>query len=283
MSGASDFRVDALGTPGPEHRYLVTGEAIRAYAAATDDTAPAATAGLVAPPVFAIVPVWEAIAPASRAVASERARRRVLHYAQDILLHRPLTAGMRVVSCATPVALLEHPKGTQLVIRTETRLESGEPVNEQYVTEFFRGVFAGTSRGDRPPDHRRVGVQEGDPLAEISYPVAHDQPERYAAASGDRLEIHLDEAAARAVGLPGRILHGLCTMAFAGRAVLEAAGSDDPGAVRRLAARFSAPLLPGGKLTTRIWRLADGLTYAFEAVDAEGVAVIRHGLAELRQ
>lgn len=282
MSAVADLRGDALGTPGREHRHVVTAAAIRAYAEATDDPAPAARAGRVAPPVFAIVPVWEAIAPASRAVASEEARRRIVHYAQDMRFARPLEAGMAVVSSATPVALFEHPKGAQLVIKTETRLEDGALLNEQYVTEFFRNVFADVSRGERPPEHRLPEETKGvPPLAEISYAVADDQPERYAAASGDHFEIHLDDAAARAVGLPGRIVHGLCTMAFAGRAVLEAAGSDDPGAVRRLAVRFSAPLFPGGALTTRIWRL-DGDTLAFEAVEADGRLVLRDGRAELR-
>ena len=36
---------------------------------------------------------------------------------------------------------------------------------------------------------------------------------RYAGASGDFNPIHIDEEFARAVGLPGRILHGLWTMA----------------------------------------------------------------------
>jgi acyl dehydratase len=187
-----------------------------------------------------------------------------------------------VLSCATPLALLEHPKGAQLVIRTETRLETGELVNEQYVIEFFRGIFADANSGEPPPEHRLADVVSSEePVAEISYPVAEDQTERYAAASGDHFEIHLDDAAARAVGLPGRIVHGLCTMAFAGRAVLEAAGVEDPGAVRRLAVRFSAPVFPGGTVTTRIWRL-DGETFGFESLDTHGTPVIRDGRAELR-
>lgn len=283
MSTVADFRTEALRAPGREHRYAVTAEAIGAYADATDDPAPEARAGRVAPAIFAIVPVWEAIAPASRAVASEEARRRVVHYAQDMLFRRPLEAGMVVVSSATPVALLEHPKGSQLVIRTETRLEEGDLVSEQYVTEFFRDVFVDASHGEPPPEHGLVDrATTSGPLAEISYPVAEDQTERYAAASGDDFEIHLDDAAARAVGLPGRIVHGLCTMAFAARAVLEAAGVEDPGAVRRLAVRFSAPLFPGSVLTTRIWRLDGATTLGFEAVDSSGKLVLRDGRAELR-
>ena len=41
---------------------------------------------------------------------------------------------------------------------------------------------------------------------------------RYAGASGDFNPIHIDEEFARAVGLPGRILHGLWTMAQVARA-----------------------------------------------------------------
>jgi len=44
---------------------------------------------------------------------------------------------------------------------------------------------------------------------------------RYAGASGDFNPIHIDEEFARAVGLPGRILHGLWTMAQVARAQTE--------------------------------------------------------------
>jgi acyl dehydratase len=264
------FDVGAIGRRGGDQRYAVTEEALNAYAEATDD--------VPGGPVFAIVPVWETIAPASSSVASDGARRRVVHYEQDIVVHRPLESGMTLVSHATPVALLGRPNGTSLVIKTETRTEDGALVNEQYVTEFFRGVEADQSVGERAPDHRLE--PDGAPIAEVTYPVAEDQTVRYAAASGDDFAIHLDDEFARQVGLPGRIVHGLCTMAFAARAVLEAAGVDDPHAVRRLAVRFSAPLFPGETVTTRVWRANGG--YGFESSNAEGTPVIKDGLVELR-
>ena len=46
---------------------------------------------------------------------------------------------------------------------------------------------------------------------------------RYAGASGDFNPIHIDEEFATQVGLPGRILHGLWTMAQVARAQTEAA------------------------------------------------------------
>ena len=44
---------------------------------------------------------------------------------------------------------------------------------------------------------------------------------RYAGASGDFNPIHIDEDFAQQVGLPGRILHGLWTMAQVARAHTE--------------------------------------------------------------
>ena len=53
---------------------------------------------------------------------------------------------------------------------------------------------------------------------------------RYAGASGDFNPIHIDEEFAKQVGLPGRILHGLWTMAQVARAHTEALGG--PGQAR---------------------------------------------------
>ena len=264
------FDAGSIGVAGDTRQYHVTEEAMLAYATATDDA--------LGGPVFAMVPVWETIAPASRSVASDEARTRVVHYEHDIVLHRPIEPGDILTARATPIALLPRPNGTSLVIHVETLGEDGERVNEQYVTEFFRGIVAEESLGERAPDHRLNG-DGTDPLAEVEYRIAEDQPDRYAAASGDDFAIHLDDDFARAVGLPGRIVHGLCTMAFAARAVLEAAGVDDPRRVRRVAVRFSAPLFPGDTVTTRVWRTDGG--FGFESLGGDGAPVLKDGLLEL--
>jgi acyl dehydratase len=266
------FDIAAIGTPGEELAYEVTEAAMLAYAQATDD----APGG----PVFPIVPVWRTIAPASRAVAPGDVRRFIVHYEQDVVLHRAIVPGTTLLSRATPVALLARPNGTSLVIKTETRDGDGELVNEQYVTEFFRGVTADESVGERAPDHR-LEVAGEPAFAEVTYAVADDQTLRYAAASGDDFAIHLDDEFARGVGLPGRIVHGLCTMAFAGRAVLQAAGVQDPRTVKRIAVRFSAPLFPGDAVTTRVWEV--GGAFGFESVNSEGRPVLKDGRLELQR
>ena len=70
---------------------------------------------------------------------------------------------------------------------------------------------------------------------------------RYAGASGDFNPIHIDEEFAKQVGLPGRILHGLWTMAQVARAQTEAGGG--PHSLRRLQVQFRGMGLPEQELT----------------------------------
>ena len=139
---------------------------------------------------------------------------------------------------------------------------------------IIEGFFGVELNGQGLTLQPRLGLNDG--FIRV-YQAATD---RYAAASGDHFAIHLDDEFARKVGLPGRIVHGLCAMALAGKAVLAAAGVGDPRAVRRLAVRFSAPLFPGETLTTRVWAVDGG--FAFESLNGEERPVLKDGRAELR-
>jgi acyl dehydratase len=95
-------------------------------------------------------------------------------------------------------------------------------------------------------------AQTGDKIGSFAGALARADLARYASASGDFNPIHLDEAAARAAGLPGLIAHGMLTMGRAIQPVVDWAGAD-PGAVRDYSARFAhpapVPALGGAELT----------------------------------
>ncbi len=76
-------------------------------------------------------------------------------------------------------------------------------------------------------------------------------PIAYAATSGDFNPIHLDPAVARAAGFESNILQGMCTFAWLADAVVTVLG--DPGAIRRMSARFVRPV-GGGVGPSRIRR-----------------------------
>ena len=63
----------------------------------------------------------------------------------------------------------------------------------------------------------------------------------YAGASGDYNPIHIDPEFGKMVGLNGAILQGLCTLAFAAKAVTDWTG--DPGKLKKIKCRFSAPVM----------------------------------------
>ncbi len=105
---------------------------------------------------------------------------------------------------------------------------------------------------------------------------------RYAGASGDFNPIHIDEEFAHSVGLPGRILHGLWTMAQVARAHTEAAGG--PAALTELSVQFRGMGQLGEEIVVHgtVREVQDGVaTVDSEAVQA-GHRIIRNAVARVR-
>jgi acyl dehydratase len=104
---------------------------------------------------------------------------------------------------------------------------------------------------------------------------------RYAGASGDFNPIHIDEEFARAVGLPGRILHGLWTMAQVARAQTEAAGG--PERLRRLSVQFRGMGLPEQEVVVSgtVRQLSNGRALVDTVAEQSGNEIIRNAEAEL--
>ncbi|GAA2804002.1 MaoC/PaaZ C-terminal domain-containing protein [Saccharopolyspora taberi] len=280
--GEPVFQEAGLGRWTEEETFEVTARHLGEYAAATNDPIPRHRAGEIAPPVFGIVPVFGALVPAALSVAPPELLGRLVHGKHDFRFHRPILPGDRLVSRAKPVGFTAKPAGTTVAVRTETRREDGEPVNEQWMTAFFRKVDAGRSVGHPAPPHRfDESLRAKPPAAEVTAHIDGDQTFRYAPASGDPMPIHLDEEMARMAGLPGIIVHGMCTMAFTSWALLTEFAGGDTRRLRRLAVRFAKPVLPGQDITVRMWRGAvspQGTTYSYETT-AAGEAVIKDGLA----
>jgi acyl dehydratase len=98
------------------------------------------------------------------------------------------------------------------------------------------------------------------------------------------MPIHLDDDVAKSVGLPGIIIHGLCTMAFTSVAAVQELCGGDSTRLRRLAVRFSRPVLPGQEITTTFWAAGDAggnPVFGYETRNGDGDVVIKDGLVEV--
>src|SRR3954449_255545 len=118
-------------------------------------------------------------------------------------------------------------------------------------------------------------------VAELRVTPAPDTTVRYAGASGDFNPIHLDEEFARSVGLPGRILHGLWTMAQIARAQTDAAGG--PERLRRLSVQFRGLGLPEQEIVVRstVREETGGIGLVDIVAEQAGSAIIRNAEAEI--
>ncbi len=104
---------------------------------------------------------------------------------------------------------------------------------------------------------------------------------RYAGASGDFNPIHIDDAVARQVGLPGRILHGLWTMAQVARAHTEAGGGPDK--LKQLDVQFRGMGQLGEEIVVRgTVREVNGDRAVIDSeAEQAGQRIIRNAVAEV--
>ena len=278
--------ISTLGTTSEPATAKIEADRTVAYAAATNDDNPAYTSGEYAPPVFGVVPVFETMGAVSAGMIPSDFLMFIVHGEQDMHFHQPLRPGTSLSTTVTPYAARVGGSGTRVVMKTESSDgETGEPVLTQYFTIFVRGMSDGESGGPEKPSHDFPEEARSRPVGDpYVIHVDDDQTYRYRDASGDQMPIHVDDAFAKSVGLPGIIAHGLCTMAMCSQAVVQSVAGGDPARLKRLAVRFAANVFPGNDVEVQLYdagTTADGAkAYAFEAT-SKGDVVIKHGWAEV--
>jgi acyl dehydratase len=258
-------------------------EAMQNYARAYNDDNPAffdskRAGGIVAPPMYAIVMIWSSIMGVVGDPDLKVDVVRLLHGEQDMEFALPIRPGDKITAVAKVASIETKASGETLEIEINARNQTGEKVNRTLFNAFIRGGGKGGS------DARVAEPERGEPIVTVAQQVDRDQTYRYKEASGDFNPIHVDENFAKMAGLPGIIVHGLCTMAFTSKVIIDNLCGGDPMKLKRLRVRFTRPVLPGQVITTKVWsdgERDDRKVLAFETFNPEGRAVIRGGLAEV--
>jgi acyl dehydratase len=267
--------------------YEIKEEAMIKYALATNETSLrmleiSTDGGLIAPPVFPVVYHARALGKPIGDPELDIEFRRALHGEQDMTFHRPLRAGDVISTTPSIEDIRDKGTGETIAIRLRSESQSGELVEETLFTLFVREKPTSEPKSKTPRAKTvTAAAHSGEPSATIAQQLDTDQTFRYSEASGDKVKIHLDPEIAKKAGFPGIIGHGLCTLAFTSRAVINGVCGGSPERLRRLAVRFALPVIPGETITTRIWPRngdSDG-KYAFETRDPRDRLVISDGRA----
>jgi acyl dehydratase len=280
---------ETVGVSGEPLASSVDARWTMAYAAGLGDARAAYTdtrarPDVLAHPLFPVCFEWPAFLstrhlPVGENLTSEE-RVRGVHASHDLLLHRPLRAGVELETRATIGRVERRPSGAFQVVRLDTRERGGAPVCTTWYGSLFRGVEvtgADRSLGDEPPA-RALLAADAKPVDEVEIPIAATAAHVYTECARIWNPIHSDAAVAARAGLPGIILHGTATLAHAVSAVVDRALGGDPERVARIACRFTGMVPLPSLLRVRIFAPDSAGAVAFDVLRADGEAALRAGL-----
>ena len=199
----------------------------------------------------------------------------MVHYTQEFEWLIPVKPGDKIVSEGEITGIEVREKGGILFVETISKNQNDEIVNKSKWSFFDRSAGSG-----KPDDSKREEAQPTEILWTQEMKVREGQTYIYAEPSGDFNPIHIDDKFAKEVGLGGIILQGLCTMAFAHKAVVDnlTGPERDPLKVRKLKVQFARPVLPGQTITYQGFKIGEedgGTKYGIIAKNNDGKNVLR--------
>ncbi|MHA2206293.1 MAG: MaoC/PaaZ C-terminal domain-containing protein [Candidatus Thorarchaeota archaeon] len=273
-------------TCGPYH---IEPESIRKYALATNENNPryidpASRDGLVPSPIFPVVFLPDLL---SQLVEDAEGMNlnilRAVHAEQEMSWYESLHPGDKLDISAEIVDMKQYGVNDLLDLKILYKRD------KSIVLEMgYRLMVRGKKKSDDSKSRKSLEEPEkGNILAERTIVVTEDQGERYAEASGDLNPIHVNEEVAKSVGLPGTILHGLCTMAFASQTIVDEILDGNPSRMKNMRVRFSKPVFMKDALTTTVFDAGTSESgnriIRFETRNADGDPVLTRGVAEIEK
>jgi acyl dehydratase len=203
---------------------------------------------------------------------------KLLHAEQSLEMVRALAPEGKIVARNRIVGISDKGPGKGALVHQRREIHdvrSDELIARIGMTLFLRGdggcgsfgeqVVSAPELPDRAPE-RTLSIQTL-PQAALIYRL-----------SGDWNPIHADPATARKAGFERPILHGLCSMGVACRALIEAYADDDPSRVKYISVRFSKPVFPGETLAVDFYREGGHVRFRARVVERD-IVVLDRGVA----
>jgi len=203
---------------------------------------------------------------------------KALHGEQAVRLHRPIPVDTPITGRSRVVNVWDKGCGKGAVVEVECQVADakGTPVWTVNRTAYLRGE--GGFNGRVQPKTEAWAAPERAPDAVCDLPSTGQQALLYRL-NGDLNPVHADPDVASYAGFRQPILHGLCSYAIAGHALLKSVCAYDERRFRSLSLRFSAPVYPGETIRTEIWADRGRALFRCRALE-RNVEIIVNGVFE---
>jgi acyl dehydratase len=287
------INADLVGTPLKNYQTKITWRETTNYAAAIQDNNPKyfddqQEQGIVSHPMFAVSVTWPVLSQLEEFIESKDFPKEILmtqvHYTEHLIIHRLIRPGDELSLTGTLKAFLPHRAGTHAIIRLDAKDQNGNPVFTEYIGAMLRGVDCGEGgKADQIPL-----IPENDSEAEVLWASdIHIDPLRpyiYDGCSNIEFPIHTSPKFATAVGLPGIILQGTATLAYAIRELVNNEADKDPARISEIACRFTGMVRPGTDIRVCCTGKKSHKDFAdvfFEVQNSEQKKAIRNGYVKI--
>lgn len=206
----------------------------------------------------------------------------MVHGDQHMKFYNPIMPGDKITYTAKIEDIEDKGSGEVFSVNVQSTNQDGKRVVESKWGLFIRGIGS----GKRPEKRSREKLFSFDPkkvifrkTIQISLNITH----KYSKASNDMNPIHLDDEVAKRAGLPGIVVHGICTMAMTCDGIIKSYLNNNSRDLLTLGVRFSAPVFPGDELEIEASKTSEDNKLAFQVLrKSDGQRVIRDGVLETK-
>lgn len=197
-----------------------------------------------------------------------------VHMEHELIIEKPiaLNATLNIEKVISKVYDRGAGKGAMIVVDIIAKDDAGEVCftnRMSYLNRWYDGF------GGEPAPKTPNPIPEREADLVIDGRFAENTPLLYRM-TGDTYAIHADPTVAKAAGFNGPIIHGLCSMGYACRLIVDRCFDGEAEKIRTMKTQFRNLTYPGDAFHLAVWKLDDGAV-AFRMLNDQGKPILERG------